>query len=73
MPRLFLKLIIMASENKGVEMLRAKNRFEAALHNFIKEMSEIDKQTPWQEVEPEWWLDMSELQRHCNKIKKAIA
>lgn len=63
----------MASENKGVEMLRAKNRFEAALNNFIKEMSEIDKQTPWQEVEPEWWFEMSELQRHCNKIKKAIA
>lgn len=38
---------------KAVELLR----------DFINRFDEIDAETPWSEVEPQWWLTMNEMQR----------
>ena len=42
------------------------------LQNIINECEKIDKDTEWQEVEPEWWLMMSTLQRMAIAHKKAL-
>lgn len=39
--------------------LTPKERWEALKESFLKEVGEIDKETPWGNgVEPEWWLEM---------------
>lgn len=40
-----------------------KERYKQALVSFIEELEAIDCATPYSIVEPEWWLDMSDLER----------
>lgn len=40
-----------------------KQRFLELCAEVNKRISEIDKDTPWPESEPQWWLDMMEVQR----------
>lgn len=30
---------------------------------LLVKLKAIDKETPWQHVEPEWWLAMSDIER----------
>ena len=32
-----------------------------------KEIDEIDRKTPWSEVEPEWWVRMMEIRRQLQE------
>lgn len=33
------------------------------------EINKIDEDTAWQESEPEWWLEMSDVERKLNNSK----
>jgi hypothetical protein len=33
------------------------------MEQLIVKLKEIDKETPWQHVEPEWWLMMSNIEK----------
>lgn len=38
--------------------------------NILSQIESIDKETPWSEVEPKWWLEMMEVQSFViNKLK----
>jgi len=51
------------------KVLTLQQRYTKAIENTINEFDKIDKDTPWQEVEPKWWLDMMELSRDMIKRK----
>ncbi|AKF13561.1 hypothetical protein PHIN3_298 [Sinorhizobium phage phiN3] len=39
--------------------------FLQLLEEFINKTSAIDLKTPWQDVEPKWWLKMIELRQEA--------
>lgn len=43
--------------------LTPEQRFEKLLANIQAEIQLIDAATKWSEVEPDWWLSMSNLKR----------
>ena len=43
--------------------LTPEKKFIAELESFIEKLNAIDKETPWKEVEPRWWLGLSELRQ----------
>jgi len=45
----------------------ARDRWEALKAKVRAEIGAIDKDTPWAEVEPEWWLEMQEVLRAVSK------
>lgn len=47
-----------------------KNQFLVILEDQIKDIELIDKATPYTYSEPEWWLDMMEIQKLMYKFKK---
>ena len=46
-----------------------EKRFEKMLDYIVEESEKIDKDTPWSEREPNWWLLMMEVQRSAIDIK----
>lgn len=44
-------------------MKEQKQKWEAAKAAFLKEIEEIDKEVPYQEVESRWWLEMMRVRR----------
>jgi len=41
------------------------------LNQTLDDIDKIDSDTPWQDFEPEWWLDMMEIRRLIqSKINK---
>jgi hypothetical protein len=44
-------------------------RFKALLKSFIEEVDKIDKETAWLPTEPDWWIDMMNLQRLSLKVQ----
>lgn len=46
--------------------------FLTALNTFIERTEKIDKDTPWQEVEPQWWLLMMKMQRAAIATKQEM-
>ncbi len=50
-----------------------KKLFYELCHEMDKRIKEIDKETPWSEVEPKWWLDMIDLQCDIHKVMEAPA
>lgn len=38
-------------------------RWKAAKVALLREIAAIDDDTPWSEVEPDWWLEMMAVQR----------
>jgi len=52
-----------------------KERWEALRDGILKNIKEIDRDTPWQETEPKWWLEMREIEQklmnqcNTNKVK----
>ena len=43
--------------------MEPSEKLDDVLIKLIKDIDEIDKETPWSEIEPDWWLDMMELRR----------
>ncbi len=39
--------------------------FEQLKNAIVQATEMIDSDTPWQEVEPKWWLEMMDLQAKC--------
>lgn len=46
-----------------------KEKFVKLVQSIIDQTVEIDAETPWQSVEPGWWLDMMQLQRFAYDIR----
>lgn len=48
-----------------------KENYIALLEDLITRIDKIDKDTPWQECEPEWWFDMMDFRKsvHDRLIK----
>ena len=51
---------MMAQEQKFIDMCK----------EFIKQIDEIDRDTPWSQIEPQWWLDMMKIRR---QVQQAIS
>lgn len=49
-----------------------KEKYIELLTEILIKINEIDTETLWQEVEPEWWLQMMELRRQVYHNKKAL-
>ena len=42
-----------------------QEKFEQLKKTLIEATEQIDKETPWQEREPKWWLEMMDLQKQA--------
>jgi len=40
-----------------------RQKFVSEMEQLLVKLKIIDKETPWQHVEPEWWLVMSDIER----------
>ena len=40
-----------------------RQKFVSEMEQLLVKLKAIDKETPWQHVEPEWWLAMSDVER----------
>jgi hypothetical protein len=40
-----------------------RQKFVAEMEQLLVKLKAIDKETPWQYIEPEWWLAMSDIER----------
>jgi hypothetical protein len=40
-----------------------RQKFVLEMEQLLVKLKAIDKETPWQHVEPEWWLAMSDIER----------
>ena len=58
----------MAKDKTQDEM---RSEYIALLKETIKKIEAIDKETPWSEREPKWWLSMSALETQMHKDLKA--
>lgn len=45
-----------------------KSDFTNLLINTKAEIERIDKATIWQNTEPEWWIEMMDLQRDIKRL-----
>ena len=54
--------------------IEPKEQFINEMESLVDKLKVIDKNTPWQETEPKWWLDMMDVQTKAreviNKYKK---
>ena len=53
-------------------MSTPKQEFEKLFDYIIDESERIDKDAPWQEREPDWWVMMSALQGQTIQYKKNL-
>ena len=44
-------------------MNKARHKYTNTLIQFAYEIDMIDKETPWQETEPDWWHEMMQLRK----------
>jgi len=44
-------------------VLTPREKFINEMEQLIIKLKAIDKETPWQNSEPEWWLAMSDIER----------
>lgn len=51
-----------------------RQKFVSEMEYLLIKLKEIDKETPWQNIEPEWWLAMDDIIRMAisavHKFKK---
>lgn len=48
-----------------------RQMFIRELRNLITQLTIIDKATPWQEIEPKWWLAMMDIrQKSINSVQE---
>jgi len=47
-----------------------RERWETLKEEMAKKIKAIDEDTPWQETEPEWWLEMTDVERLLLKKKE---
>ena len=53
---------------KNIE-LTPKEKYERLKESIINQIDSIDYETPWSSMEPEWWLEMMELQKYLINLK----
>ena len=46
-----------------MENLKAKQKFIEEMVAIVSKLEIIDKETVWQPVEPEWWLEMMDIKK----------
>lgn len=42
-------------------------KYRELLEKLLLDIDSIDNETPWQEVEPEWWVQMMVLRRSAQE------
>lgn len=42
--------------------LTPKEKWENLKREFLIKIQEIDNETPWENPEPDWWLEMSKFE-----------
>lgn len=47
-------------------------RYRDLLDKLISDIDLIDDDTPWQDYEPEWWLQMMVLRKSATERKKRL-
>jgi hypothetical protein len=50
-------------ENTTTDDKTPRQKWESLKQSVIQQITEIDKETPWQDYEPEWWLEMMNIQK----------
>ena len=49
--------------NRLLAEVTPRQKFVSEMEQLLVKLKAIDKETPWQHVEPEWWLAMSDIER----------
>ncbi len=50
-------------DNRLLVEVTPRQKFVSEMEQLLVKLKAIDKETPWQHVEPEWWLAMSDIER----------
>lgn len=58
----------MAQNDEALQQWKALKDTGPTIDDIVK-IEEIDKATIWQEVEPQWWLEMMQVYRELLKAK----
>jgi hypothetical protein len=60
--------------NRLLAEVTPRQKFVSEMQSIISKLDAIDKETPWQHVEPEWWLEMMDIRQKAfdavQKFKK---
>jgi hypothetical protein len=60
--------------NRLLAEVTPRQKFVSEMQSIISKIDAIDKETPWQHVEPEWWLEMMGIRKKAfdavQKFKK---
>lgn len=54
------------------QMEKAEKAYKWFLDSTLSEIRWVDEKTPWYEKEPEWWLNMKEIERLVRAKKDLI-
>jgi len=49
-----------------------RNEFLGLMNHIIERIKVIDDATPWQEIEPEWWIRMMDFKARARETKAAL-
>lgn len=52
--------------------LKPKDLFTQLLGHLIEQIDSIDQTTPFEPIEPTWWLHMMELQRKAREMMDTL-
>lgn len=55
------------TDSEPLKLPEPRVRWEALKAGLAQAIRDIDTDTPWQEVEPGWWLDMMRVDRLLNR------
>ena len=60
--------------NRLLAEVTPRQKFVSEMQSIISKLDSIDKETPWQHVEHEWWLEMMGIRKKAfdavQKFKK---
>tara|TARA_R110002096_G_scaffold327284_5_gene521273 strand:+ start:55 stop:330 length:276 start_codon:yes stop_codon:yes gene_type:complete len=60
------------NERKVMCKQRPSSRYENLLSKLISDIDSINNDTPWQDYEPEWWLQMMVLRKSAVERKNRL-
>lgn len=50
-------------DNRLLAEVTLRQKFVSEMEQLLVKLKAIDKETPWQHIETEWWLVMSDIER----------